>query len=501
MAKKHKVPQKMVIKLPETNDLDSGYTNPIKSFKDYSFNNIKSIIINSKYAQLLIFITIIGFFLRFYNLGYNSLWLDETSSVTIAMLGSYANILNYTATMEPNPPLFVWVVYTLMTLFGNSEFIIRFASAFFGTLTVPVMYFVGKEFIDRNGGILAATTFALSPFLILYSQEARAYAMLFFFVALTMLFYFRAIKNTGLTYWILFALAAALVFWTHFYSMILIGALIIYTLYIYKLKYIKELLISSSVLAIITLPLAFIALPTILKYTTDKPSFGIQGLDVITVSLIQYSGNNIMLTFITGLLCICGITILLLREREKGILILWILICTFISSIYFSYRIPVVPRYLSFINILLVLGIAASYKLFYVMTNNKSIIYIMLILLAALTTPFLMSYYSTYTKDDWRGFGKTLSGIDQPGDSIIIVPGYVSQPLNYYYSNKTEGTIEYFVYNATQLEEARNHQTKNSYYIVTGDIMSANQNGDAIRWIEINTKQVHQNGGIYLFKS
>jgi mannosyltransferase len=501
MAKKRKTPVKMVAKLPETSDLDANYINPIKSIKDITLGNIKSILINSKYAQLLIFITIIGCFLRFYNLSYNSIWLDEASSVTIVMLGSYANILNYTAAMEPNPPLFVWVLYTLMTLFGNSEFIIRFTSAFFATLTIPVMYFVGKEFIDKNAGIIAAAVFTVSPFLIFYAQEARAYGMLLFFVALVMLFYFRALKNNGYTYWVLFAIATVLVFWTHFYSIILIGTLIIYTLVIYKLQYIKQLIASCVIMTIGILPLAIIAIPTILKYTTDKPSFGVQGLDVIFVSLIQYGGYNILLVYVMALLCICGLTILYLKEKEKSILLLWIIVCTFIVSIYFSYRIAIVPRYLSFINILLILGIASSYKLFYALTQNKTIIYIMLIILAAMVTPFLMNYYSTYSKDDWRGFSKTLADITQPGDSIIIVPGYISQPLNYYYSNKTDGTIEYFAYNESQLLISKAFQTTNSYYVVTGDIQSANQNGDAIRWLEANTKQVYRNGGIYLFKS
>ena len=360
MAKKYKTPVKMVAKLPETSNLDDQYINPINSLKDYTIDNIKSILINSRYAQLLILITVIGCFLRFYNLSYNSLWLDETASVTIAMLGSYANILNYTATIEPNPPLFVWMVYTLMTIFGNNEFIIRFTSAFFGSLTVPIMYFVGKEFIDRNGGIIAAATFAVSPFLILYAQEARAYAVLLFFVALATLFYFKALKSEDYKYWVIFALSTIVVFWTHFYSFILIGALIIYTLAIYKFKYIKQLIVSSIVMAAGILPLAIIAVPTIFKYTTDKPSFGVQGFDAIFVSLIQFAGNNMISTYIASLLFICGVTALYIKERDKSILLLWVLICTLVISFFFSHRIAFVPRYISFLNITLILGMVLS---------------------------------------------------------------------------------------------------------------------------------------------
>ena len=110
-----------------------------------------------------------------------------------------------------------------------------------------------------------------------------------------------------------------------------------------------------------------------------------------------------------------------------------------------------VPRYLIFVSIILVLGVAASYKLFYALTHNKIIIYSLIIMLIAINTPFLMTYYSSYTKDDWRGISKTLSGLTQPGDLVITVPGYIDQPLNYYYSNRTDGTLEFRASNESTL--------------------------------------------------
>jgi len=112
-----------------------------------------------------------------------------------------------------------------------------------------------------------------------------------------------------------------------------------------------------------------------------------------------------------------------------------------------------------------------------------------------------MNYYSGYSKDDWKGFSQDLYAITESGDSIIIVPGYISQPLNYYYSNKTDETTEYYVYNAIELSNARSLQTTHSYYIVTGDIQSANPNGDALQWIYANTEQVYQKDNINLFRS
>ena len=85
-----------------------------------------------------------------------------------------------------------------MLIFGNSEVVLRFIPALLGVLTIPLIYLVGKEFMDRNIGIIAAAAFAFSPFLIFYSQEARAYSMMLFFVTFSMVFYFRALKTNDI---------------------------------------------------------------------------------------------------------------------------------------------------------------------------------------------------------------------------------------------------------------------------------------------------------------
>lgn len=505
MAKKRKIEKKLVVKFPETESLDPQYINPIKSSSDYTINNIKSVILNSRYIQLLILITFIGFFLRFYNLAFNSLWLDEASTLNFITAdgagGSYLEIWAYTLPFDPNPPLFIWIEYTIMKLFGVSEFILRFAPALFGAITIPIMYFVGKEFLDENGGIIAATAFALSPFLVLYSQEARSYSMLLFFVTLTMYLYLKAMRTDGLKYWILFSITASLSFLTHFYSGIFIAALMIYTLLMFKMKYFKELAISFIIISITAVPATIIALKAILDHAAYGPAFGVTGFNVVYQTLLQISGYNIVSMYLLLFLFICGFVILYLNNKEKSYFMMWMFGVTFIISMYLSYKLAMVPRYLSFLSIILFLGVAASYKLFYKLTKNKVVIYSILIMLVAINTPFLLDYYSNYSKDDWRGFSKTLSGMTNAGDQVIVVPGYMRQPLNYYYLNNTDGTTEYLADNESALITFRTLQTKNSYYVVTGDIQSKDPTGRAIKWLEANTKQVYQSGGIFIFKS
>lgn len=125
---------------------------------------------------VLLLLTVIGAGLRLYNLGFNSLWLDEaaTYSLSVVPLGQ---IWTNMAAGEFNPPLF-FIIQHFMIMIGNTEIALRIMPALFGIATIPVIYLVGKEFMDKYVGLIIAAAFTLSPFLVVYSQEARAYSLL-----------------------------------------------------------------------------------------------------------------------------------------------------------------------------------------------------------------------------------------------------------------------------------------------------------------------------------
>jgi hypothetical protein len=85
----------------------------------------------------------------------------------------------------------------------------------------------------------------------------------------------------------------------------------------------------------------------------------------------------------------------------------------------------------------------------------------------------------------------------------VVLPGYVLQPFTYYYSNTTDQTFEYGAYTAADLDAIASQKTNNTriYYVVTGDISSADPTGDSIKWLTEHTKQVGETPGIYLFTS
>jgi uncharacterized membrane protein len=487
-------------------NLDGDYIIPIQSCHDLTIENIKSVISHSRYVQSLIILTILGFILRFYNLGFNSLWLDEASTNTFAVM-SFSGIWQATAGGEFNPPLFYWIEH-LMLVLGNNEAVLRFIPALLGVLTIPLIYCAGKEFMDRNVGIIAAAATAFSPFLIFYSQEARAYSMMLFFVAFALVFYFKALKTNELKNWALFGILSALAFWSHFYAFVIIASLILYAVLMQigdirkNIRNLKMIALSIVVFVVLCSPLILLTIQLFLSRTSSAPAFGIQGLGIISETFRQLSGFSDISMLLFFILFIIGIIQAFLIDKNKGIFLVTLTVLTFVISFILSYKMPMVPRYLIFFNAVFFIGVATSYKMFYGLFNRREVVYGFIAVLVIISTPMLVNYYSGYSKEDWRGFSGQIQQMTRPGDLVVVVPGYVSQPFNYYYSNATDQTLEFGVSTAKDLDAINAGKGNSSaYFIVTGDISAANPDGDAIAWLNDHTKPLGQNTGIYLFVS
>lgn len=464
--------------------------------------------LGSKYGILLLVLVGIGAGLRIFNLGYNSLWLDEASTYGIAVK-SFWDIWGVTTGGEFNPPLFHWIEHFMLML-GNSEYILRFAPAIFGILAIPLVYFAGKEFMDRNTGIIAAAFMAFSPFAINYSQEARAYTMVLFFTLLAFIFWLRASKDGNIRDWILFGVFSALAFWTHFYALVFVGALVFYTL----ATRIREMIanpstakpVAAGILAflITASPLILVTVQLYLIRSANAPTYGIQGLAIITETLRQLAGYNEMVYIFLTTIFVIGLAWLTVREgnENKGLLLIAVFALTFLISGIMSFKIPMIPRYLIFLSPLYFITIASLYEPAYRVANTKFCVYALMILGVLVAMPFLSTYYYGYSKDDWRGFTGRLIQTTQPGDIIAVAPGYIGAPLNYYYSNTSDQTMQYGANSGNDLQAIYGQKEGHSMYVVvTGDISAANPNGDAVRWLQANTAQIIQNTGIYLFKA
>jgi mannosyltransferase len=174
----------------------------------------------------LLLLMLAAFALRLYRLEAQSLWYDEGVTAEISRRG-LAELTRWTAG-DIQPPLYYYVVALWGRLAGWSEWSLRFPSAFFGTLTVPLLAAVTIALTRRRvAGLLAASLAASHPLLLYYSQEARMYAML---TALGVLLAYLVIQSESAArsrwrHWTAYVLVATAAAYTHYFAFFLLIAL------------------------------------------------------------------------------------------------------------------------------------------------------------------------------------------------------------------------------------------------------------------------------------
>jgi mannosyltransferase len=488
-------------------NLDGDFISPVRSFRDLTPGKIKAVLFHSRYAQILLLLTILAFVLRFYNLGFNSLWLDEATTYNWSKPGFF-EIWEISRSVDFHPPLFHWIEH-LMLVFGQSEFVLRTVPAALGVLTVPVFYLIGKEFHDKNVGIISAALLTVSYFGIYYSQEAYSYSLVLFLFSLVILLYLLSLRTDSITCWVLFGIASAISFWTHYYVFVGLGVIYFHAI-IAKgadlkkdFRNAKNLLIAFCTTSVLVLPLIFIVGERFFRLTGSPPTYGVLGPILIQETFIRFSGGYSSLNWIIAsvylLLMILGFIFLYARDRNKCLFSAMFLILPIVISVLISSKMTMNPRYLIYLLPVFFVLISTSFPLIFRLFPNRNLLYVMVVLIGVINAPLLAEYYSGYTKEDWRGFAGTVQAKTQDGDWIVLLPSYMSVPFNYYYSNVTDRTIEYGANNRTDLEKISQLKGNNSiYYIVTGDISAMNPEGDALAWLTENARFDTERTGIYL---
>jgi uncharacterized membrane protein len=200
-----------------------------------------------------------GMFFRFYHLDRKDYWEDEILG-TIHMLGytegeiversdtlvDAASVQSYfhlpaaggpkkdrlvdTLTSleleDPqHPPLYYLMGHLWARVFGSSAEAIRALSAIFGVLALPCMFWLCLElFRSYAGAWLSVALLAVSPFHVLYSQEAREYSLWTVATLLTCTLFLRACRRMTLVDWLLYGSVAGISMYIYpFTGAVLVG--------------------------------------------------------------------------------------------------------------------------------------------------------------------------------------------------------------------------------------------------------------------------------------
>ncbi|MCM1987208.1 glycosyltransferase family 39 protein [Methanococcoides seepicolus] len=219
-----------------------------------------------KVALLIGMITVVGFLLRFYHLGDQSLWLDEAISSNAA-----AALLQYDSPVFPSGHIYgrailnTYLIALSYNIFGVSEFAGRLPSVIFGTLTIPIVYFIGAKLENRNVGILASIFIAFSVWEIMWSRQARMYQQLQFFYLASILLIYEFNNNRTTKNFVLLVICILGAMSSHLFGYVLIPMALIYFL-IGNIDIAKRIQIESIDIRPVVLSLAILL---VLIFATD----------------------------------------------------------------------------------------------------------------------------------------------------------------------------------------------------------------------------------------
>ena len=166
----------------------------------------------------LVLITVAGGVLRWLAIGTHGLWLDEMGEVLTAAR-PIPELLDSVRSQAGAAPADFIGVKLVTSLFGDGTVAARLWAFAAGCAAIPLGYAAAVGiFRSRTAGLLAAGLICTSPFLIVFSREARFYSMSVAAALFVLVSHQVARQHHPATRtWILYAVAVVVAVLTHYY--------------------------------------------------------------------------------------------------------------------------------------------------------------------------------------------------------------------------------------------------------------------------------------------
>jgi len=182
---------------------------------DINFSAMKKT--NRKEIFILIFCVVLGFALRFYTFDQKSLWMDEVHTFNDSRDDIKGQIKFYKENPSfLHPPLFFILTHQFYP-FTKPERDLRIIPLIFGTLSIPMIYLLARQF-SPHIALFCALSLTLMTYHISLSQDGRSYSLLMFLGITGLYFFMKHLKTLRKRYLFLAALFFSLLFYTSYSS-------------------------------------------------------------------------------------------------------------------------------------------------------------------------------------------------------------------------------------------------------------------------------------------
>ncbi|MFX0146064.1 MAG: glycosyltransferase family 39 protein [Candidatus Hodarchaeota archaeon] len=380
-------------------------------------------------------VLILAIFLRLYQLGIPSLWLDETHSWWLTRL-PWDDLAQALREIGVHPPLYFTALKIISSFFGDSEFGLRIFSVVVDLASILVVMQIGRTVGGRPGLIAAGWFWAFHPMMIWYAREARPYALAIFFSVCTVYAYLMLQKRESRGFEFLAFIALSLGMLTHYFVW-LVGFVLV-------LKALTEMrqdpLIFRRWAFIFIVASIPVAMWLIWYFQLPSPSLGIAWISEPAIQdplitlwnlLSGFGGATSVSTSIFGIAVTAIITFAFLSKESRSLarnLLLLGVILPLVGIWFVSQRRPVyMDRYFSvFLPFIVALVGLGSRKIWSNLQLNSqrfskaapTILILLILLIIGFIAGFQIHASHTYAKEDWR----TLA-------VVLIDTGVSQQPL------------------------------------------------------------------------
>lgn len=414
-------------------------------------------------AALLIIL--LAFALRIYRLDYQELRGDESFGYFFVQR-SYAGMIDATIELaEPHPVGSYFVLKPWLGAAGDSEFALRFPSAWFGVLATALTLRLAMRLGFRRGtGLIAALLLAISPYATWHSQDARMYSMSMALTVAVVWLGVETLQRQRVRWGAAYVGVAWLALHTHYYAAFVLVALNVFVLT--RAVFIPSMRANLANWLMWQLIVAALYLPWLARAATivggyggngDSPAFAAmvqRSLSVFAVGESSSVDQQLLWAGVAGALLLLAAMRLILgsaADRRN----LWLLLCYLTIPVLMTWwsaqdRPIFNERYLAASAPPFFLLIAAAFDgRRFAGWRQQMLRWLALLLLAALLAGMTLSLYRHYTDPAYsktRGWRELAAAIDRyaaglPPNQVRIAQNFPDPTLWYYYRGAVEHVV------------------------------------------------------------
>lgn len=417
---------------------------------------------NEKFFRILLFIIVlVGAGLRFFQLGYESLWLDEAASGLRARM-SWTEMFSVLTELKANPPLHYILLKAWADVFGHSEFSLRFMSAVFSILSIVLFYHIVKLLFSERVGLLATTILALSRFHIDFAQEARCYALMGFLVLLSMYYMIRICRAPTWGLYAGYIIASVAMLYNHYYApfVIIMQNLYILTVYLYQRpisrKQIMYWFAGQGLIGLCYIPWIGILRQAVKKIETVPTVLQAPGLVNVLACFKAFSGGKMWMSiFLLALACLSlyGITRINTNTANAKtaknhpaknnikpfyLTLLWLAVPMALPFLYSVFRAPIFSSRYTLISsypfyLLIAFGVSSL--------QTKTVRCVLIGITLLVSARVLLPRYFYHNNEEWRQATAYLESKAKPGHALLFHAPFCGNVGYAFYAERTDLSV------------------------------------------------------------